>query len=760
MKKLSRPHSSRSRATSVPSLRSHIRSAAWVQAPASIETPRLVRQFTLPEGISRACLEISGLGYFEAYCNGERIGEDYFVPAVSDYCKRELEGLLYPLNDTFTHRTYYLRYDVTSCLHSGENTLQIVLGNGWFRQRARDVEGQMHFGEALRALYALTVKHEGGESVILSDGSECCYATEIAECELFLGETQDFVTPLTSTGSPVQKIEMQTQLTEQKCPPDRIIRTIEPTLLRERDGVRLYDCGEVISGWATLQAAGACAKITVRYAEELTPDGEIDFATTGAGHRCANGEQQIQRDIFVTDGTPRTLAPRFCWHAFRYFTVTCQGAQPDDCIGRVDVEVVHSDVAITSSFESDNEALNWLYEAYLRTQLDNMHGGVPSDCPHRERLGYTGDGQVTCDAAMLMLDARKFYEKWITDIMDCQDAATGHVQHTAPFMGGGGGPCGWGGAIIEVPYQYYRHYGGTDKLLLWYPFMRKYVQYILTRCDDGLVTREETGGWCLGDWASMDEMRLPEPYVNSCLFLRFLRELSEIARLLGLPADAEQYDMLFGEMKEAIIAKYYDAESGNFWDGTQAANAFALDVDIAPDQRTLQALTDYYEKLGYLDTGFIGTDILFDVLLRSGKVDLAYALLTGEKMGGYLWMKQQGATTLYEYLNGFGSHCHPMFGAPAKYLFRHFLGICKHFITEQPLIEETIRIAPMIPRAAKSMSGSISTARGDISVAWHRDGKRVEISVGIPEGLRAMFAYGGMETELHPGESTFVFTEQ
>ena len=424
------------------------------------------------------------------------------------------------------------------------------------------------------------------------------------------------------------------------------------------------------------------------------------------------------------------------------------------------MEVVHSDVAITSSFESDSEALNWLYEAYLRTQLDNMHGSIPSDCPHRERLGYTGDGQVACDAAMLMLDTKSFYEKWITDIIDGKDKTTGHVQHTAPFMGGGGSPCGWGGAVIEVPYQYYRHYGGTDKLLLWYPAMRKYVQYILTRCDDGLVTREEEGGWCLGDWASIGEMRLPEPYVNSCLFLRFLRELSEIARLLGLPADAEQYDTLFEEMRQAVIDKYYHADTGDFWDGTQAANAFALDVDIAPDGRTLENLTAYYEQLGYLDTGFIGTDLLFDVLLRNGKIDLAYALMTGDKKGSYLWMKRQGATTLYEYLDGGGSHCHPMFGAPAKYLFRHFLGICKHFITEQPRIEETLRISPMIPRAARSMSGSISTAQGDISVAWHREGEQVEISVGIPEGLRAIFAYGGMETELHPGESTFIFRER
>jgi alpha-L-rhamnosidase len=261
-------------------------------------------------------------------------------------------------------------------------------------------------------------------------------------------------------------------------------------------------------------------------------------------------------------------------------------------------------------------------------------------------------------------------------------------------MGGGGGPCGWGGAIVEVPYQYYRHFGGTDKLLQWYPSMRKYIAYILTRCEGDLVVREAEGGWCLGDWASMGKMQLPEPYVNSCLFLRFLREMGEIARLLGLNADSDTYAAHFARVREAVIRTYYNEQTGSFCDGTQAADAFALDVDIAPDGRTLDNLKHYYHELGYLDTGFIGTDILFDVLFREGEVDLAYALLTTERMGGYLWMKRQGATTIYEYLNGACSHCHPMFGAPAKYLFRHLLGICKHFITEIPRVEERIRIAP------------------------------------------------------------------
>ena len=154
-------------------------------------------------------------------------------------------------------------------------------------------------------------------------------------------------------------------------------------------------------------------------------------------------------DVFVGDGATHTFAPQFVWHAFRYLEVTGPGVQS------VSVAVVHADTPVTAAFECSSPELNWLFDAYVRTQLDNMHGGVPSDCPHRERLGYTGDGQVCAPAAMLMLDSRAFYRKWIRDIFDSQDKTTGHVNHTAPFAGGGGGPGGWGCAAVTVPYHFY-----------------------------------------------------------------------------------------------------------------------------------------------------------------------------------------------------------------------------------------------------------------------------------------------------------------
>ena len=144
--------------------------------------------------------------------------------------------------------------------------------------------------------------------------------------------------------------------------------------------------------------------------------------------------------------------------------------------------------------------LNWLYEAYIRTQLDNYHGCIPSDCPHRERLGYTGDGQLTAETAMLLLDTKELYRKWYQDILDSQGAETGHIPHTAPFLGGGGGPGGWGCAVYQVPLAWAKIYGDDSLLVQGYDAILRWFDYMDAHSEKGLVVREEEGGWCLGDW--------------------------------------------------------------------------------------------------------------------------------------------------------------------------------------------------------------------------------------------------------------------
>ena len=300
-----------------------------------------------------------------------------------------------------------------------------------------------------------------------------------------------------------------------------------------------------------------------------------------------------------------------------------------------------------------------------------MHGGVPSDCPHRERLGYTGDGQLTAESAMLTLDCRSFYEKWIRDIADCQDKKTGHVQHTAPFLGGGGGPGGWGCAMVTVPYSFYKIYGDKKILKRYYKNMLAYISSMKGFCQDHLVVREREKGWCLGDWCTFDEVKLPESFVNTFFYIKSMVTVQRIAGIIGEKAD---FDELIKASKAQINKSFFDPATGDFCGGVQGANAFGLSLGLG-DERTKENLLKHYKKLKSFDTGIFGTDVLTEYLVSEGEIDLLFELLSSEKCGSFGYMKNSGATTLWEYWQGANSHNHPMFGALVRQLFYGFLGI-------------------------------------------------------------------------------------
>lgn len=714
----------------------------WVKADDCCQSPVIVHTFQADQPTD-AYIEITGLGYFALRINGMEITKDRFVPAFSDYEKRDLSGLLYPISDTFTHRIYFLRYDCAQFLKQGENTIEIRLGNGFYRQTERTIEGSGQFGQDLKTAFCMVFQDTIGTREVFSDGTELWRDSEIVSSHLFTGEVHD-ARKLSQepVWNPVQIVPApRSELTLQTCPADRLIKSITPVLLKEEENKRIYDAGENISGIVRVTtSAPAGTRIILRFAENYI-DGELDFKTTGSDYVCASGCKQIMEDIFICDGQTRSFAPLFVWHAFRYFEV----------IGPVDsleVQVIHSDTPVNSTFQSDSEGMNWLYKAFLRTQLNNMHGGVPSDCPHRERLGYTGDGQVCAPTTMLTTDSREFYRKWIQDILDCQDVIGGHVQHTAPFMGGGGGPGGWGCAIVLVPYAYYRRYGEIQMLRLCYEPMKKWCAYLDTRLENQLVCAEEPGGWCLGDWCTLEKTVLPEPFVNTYFYIKCLHILEKIANLLDKPEEKNTFAAKATTLKKSLVDSYFNEDTGNFFDNIQGANAYGLDIGLG-DAHTLCNLISYYEKLGHFDTGFLGTDILLDVLFRNGQKDLAYQLLSSREPGSFLYMKDRGATTLWEDWHGRDSHDHPMFGACARQLFTSVLGIEQ---AEDTAGYRDLVICPQIPKKMQYANGSIQTENGTVSVSWHKENDMLHTEILLPEGTAGVFRYGKEEWKLQGGK--------
>lgn len=716
---------------------------SWIKADDSCQCP-IIRHTFQAEKPEKGYIEITGLGYFSVRINGMEITEDRFVPALSDYEKRDLSDLLYPISDTFTHRIYFLRYDCTQALKPGENTVEIRLGNGFYRQTERTIEGHMEYGQDLKTAFCMVFEDTTGCREVFSDGTELWRESEIVSSHLFTGEVHDSRRlDQMPAWKPVQIVPTpKSELTLQTCPADRVIKTLTPVLLKEEGDKRIYDAGENISGNVRVtSSAPAGTRIRLRFAENYI-DGELDLKSTGAyDYDCASGCKQIMEDVFICDGNTRSFEPLFVWHAFRYFEVT----GPVDSL---EVKVIHSDTPVSSTFESDSEGMNWLYEAFVRTQLNNMHGGVPSDCPHRERLGYTGDGQVCAEAAMLTTQSREFYRKWIQDILDCQDVTGGHVQHTAPFMGGGGGPGGWGCAIVLVPYAYYRRYGELQMLRQCYEPMKKWCTYLDNRLENNLVCSEEPDGWCLGDWCTLEKTILPTPFVNTYFYIKCLHILEKIASLIDRPEEIDTFASKAEALTKALVDTYFNKETGDFFGNVQGANAYGLDIGLG-DERTLENLVSYYEKLGHFDTGFLGTDILLDVLFRKGQKDLAYQLISSREPGSFLYMKDKNATTLWEDWYGKDSHDHPMFGACTRQLFTSVLGIRQ---AENTAGYRDLVICPQIPKQMQFAKGSIQTENGKLCVSWRKEDGKLHVDILLPEATVGVFRYGRDEWKIPSGK--------
>ena len=686
------------------------------------KAPEVVRTRTVFEAsaVQKAVLRITALGYFEAYLNGEPVSEDLLIPAKSDYVQRDLSHTSYPIRDTMSHRIYYYEYDVTQKLAVGENVLAAQIGNGWFAAEKNRAENMPRWGEKL-LIYRLEQTLEDGSKITVFSSPENTVwnRSHILESSLYYGEYHNYLFYEEGWNKPGFSDENWERAASsplpltffQKAdfPADRVCGRIKPLLLKQYGDHKLYDLGETASGRPIVRGtenAMQNAEIHLRYTDLVAPDMSFVLRHTGGWWRA-------QEDRFVLSDAVKhaELYPRFLWHASRYIEVTGPGELTA-------FEKVQTPIERVSSFKSDSKTLNWIFRAYVNTQTANVHGCVPSDCPHRERLGYTGDGQLTCGAVMSVFDARDMYKKWMLDIRDCQDIHNGHVQHTAPFYGGGGGPGGWGGAAVIVPYRYYKFYNDKEALRVAYPSMQAYMRYMTAHCKDGIVTHEEPDGWCLGDWCPPDnKILLPETFVNTYFLAKCADMCRETALILGRHEDASYYEMLSASTREAFDRHFYNPASGSYCEGVQGADAFAVDLGVGSDA-TLRNLVSKYEALRTFDTGIFGTDILIRVLFSKGYGSLAFTLLTNEKETSFYNMMRNGAQNLWENWDGCDSLCHPMFGAVVEYFFSEILGIRR--LNDNAGFTD-VEIRPVHIPELQNVSGTMGTPWGRITVVIATD---------------------------------------
>lgn len=713
--------------------------AIWVAAGETSAKFHILRGKFSVSKVKKATLRAMGLGFFHCYINGVRVGDDLFLPLNTDFEPRDN----FPTGEIVTgHRIYVPEFDITDLLREGENVIAIHFGGGWYTY-----DQEVKFGDA-KAIWRVFGECEEGAFDVYSSEQDRIGESFVTDYWLTRTEAHDyraanvrgmeadFDDSAWPHAVPAKPLDTEYEFSD--CPPDRVCEMLPAKKLGEAEGWIIYDCGTNTSGWPVLKlSAKAGEEIEVRFSEEINADGTLNEKF------CHRQSMKV-----IPDDSEREVRPLFTWFAFRYFAV--KGAALPAC-----VEVVHMAVKVSSSFDSDNALLNWIHDTYLNTQLTNLHSGIPSDCPHIERRGYTGDGQLTCHAVMNMLDAKAFYAKWIKDIGDCQDVLTGHVQYTAPYTRCGGGPGGWGCAIVEVPYEYYRQYGDVSVLAKYYPQMLRYFDYLESKSYGKLVISDKEGEWCLGDWCPPISVVLPAPFVNNYFYIKSLNRCVEIVKLIGKEEDLPMLEARIAERREAVMAAYYNEWDGNFLGNLQGANAFAIDMGLG-DERTYRNMVDYYRKLKRYDTGIFGTDIVTRVLFERGEGQLAVDLLLATDPTSFAGMRDLGATTLWEYWPRSlvdRSHNHPMFGAVIAYFYDYLLGIRAK---NGSAAYREIVIAPVLAEGINRISGSRKIPSGEIKVAYKKGEHSVNFSISIPEGQTAEFVLGDKMLPLHAGENRFV----
>lgn len=650
--------------------------AQWITFPKEMQAPIAFKTFVLKD-FKRIDINISGLGFYILQINGRRIDDGFFRPRVSNYCARDLkQNFVLPIFHEMPSLVYVDSFDVTKFFHKGENTITVMLGNGYFRNEGRLCEGDYCFADALQLFFDICITKEEGVEHIVSDDDTSYVSGYIIQNQLHTGEVHDYslyddgLFFGKATKQTVKKAEISSfspQMKISNCPPDRVVERIKPKLIAVQNGKKLYDVGANITGWVRI-CAKACERVHVRYAEALKDNGELDD-TLNIGNSAP-----LYECTFLHLQGKEELIPQFSWAGFQYFEI--EGEYEN-----IEVEFVTQLTEDLTEFLCDDEVLNWLYDAYKRSQKGNIHAGIPMDCPHRERYGYTGDGQLIAETALLYFSCENIMAGWCKEIANTQDPATGKIYNTAPYMGGGGGPGGWGGAIIFVPYDLYQATGKIKYLQEYFKNMQAYLMYMKNLAKDGIVKKVPNDKSCfLGDWSLPKKIEITPEFVNTYFYILAMQKFEEICEILNKPQELLIWST---ERKSVVLAfknEYYDAKSGSYLGGIQGADAYALRLGLGTE-KTRKNLVEKYERLGQFDTGCFGTEILIGTLFKEGYAPLAYRLLTSTKENSFGAWKNSGATTLWETWSGdmlwgnTASKNHVFFGAVAKYIFSEILGI-------------------------------------------------------------------------------------
>ncbi len=704
--------------------------------------PYLRQEFTCDSPAEGAKAAICGLGYFVLYINGKRVGDHVLDPVVSRFDKH----------------ARYVVHDISRHLKKGKNAIGVVLGTGWYNCHTPGLWALEKACWRDVPKMRLELRDARGKLLLGSDaGWKATNGGPIVFDGLRNGETYDARKEFDGDFSKVNFNDSDWKsaagirppgglLEEQTCVPVRIVDTQELTVKTPKG---VYDLGRNIAGHARITVKGeAGAKVTLRYAERIYDDGTLSRENQQFAE-IREDRWQTDEYILKGDAAGETWEPSFTYHGFQYVEVTIEGKAT---LRKIEARIVNTDFVEIGSFESGNAMINTLQTLTKRSYLANFVG-IPTDCPHREKNGWTGDAQLASETGLCNFDAAASYRQWLATMRDCQ-LADGNLPGIVPTGGWGfnwgNGPA-WDSALFVIPWNVYLYTGDTTLLKENYESMKLYLSHADAMAVDG-ITQFGLGDWC-SDPAKMVDARL----TNTAIRYSLLMMTAEIADLLKVPADAVKFRKDAAFIRKAFHKTFYKGK-GIYAEGELTAMGSALYFGLCPNESirkaTVKRLAECVEGCGATaQFGIIGAKVVPRVLADNGYAELAAKFFTQEEYPGWAhWVIADKATSLHEIWDTGASWNHIMFGDLSAWCFKYPGGF--RFSAAHPGYRH-LTIQPEIIREW----GSFKAQHRGYITEWQYNEKddTVFIRVTVPEGCKAeVILPCGCKKSCKPGTYEFI----
>ncbi|MFT4205329.1 MAG: family 78 glycoside hydrolase catalytic domain [Chitinophagaceae bacterium] len=715
----------------------------WISDNKSIDVksaPYFRKTFSVQKKIVAARAYISSGGLYELYINGTRIGDHRLDPMFTRYDRRNL----------------YVTYDVTDALKNGSNAIGVVLGNGWYNFQSMAVWDYERAPWRNRPTFCMDVRityNDGSIAVISTDKSWKTALSPIIFNSIYTGEHYDARRELpgwNTTNFDDKKWESATirqvpsaNVVSQTLHPIRYVEKIPAASFKKiNDTTGLFDIGRNIAGIAELTVNGDTGTIVrVIHAERLDKKGNIDQSNVD----YFLSEETKSYDAFGTDiyylsgKGMETFAPRFNYKGFRYVQVTSNKTIPLSKESLV-AYAMHSDVPTVGYIASSNEVINKINKATQASYLANLFG-YPTDCPQREKNGWTGDAHIAIETGLYNFDGITVYEKWLADIRDEQQP-NGTLPAIVPTDGWGyewGNGPDWTSVIAIIPWDIYLFYGDTKILKDNYENIKRYVNRITTTAPDGLTS------WGLGDWIPV-KSQTPVELTSSIYYYADVDILSKVAKLLNQYIDAEKYSQLKEKIKSAINKKYLNKEKGIYGEGFQTELAAPLFWGVVPDDlktKVAESLAKAVAANNYhLDVGLLGTKAILSALSDNGQAATAYKLAAQREYPSWGWWIVNGATTLYENWNIDAqrdlSQNHIMFGEISAWLYKGLGGIKPD---ENAPGFKNVVLSPNFVEGLDFFTAEHDGPYGKIISSWKQSHNEIEYDITVPPNSTATVTF-------------------